>query len=129
MEKDNDILKRVGKDPGFQVPEDYFDHFASDLMERLPEMPFEQEGPKQVTLWQKIRPVLYMAAMFAGISLMLKIFIPSETAPHGKDITALSEASDSVNNDDITLEDYIYCTSVNDYAVYEYLYDQYAAAE
>lgn len=129
MEKDNNILEKMNKEPGFSVPENYFENFASNLMESLPENQFEQEGPKMPTMWQRVRPIFYMAAMFIGITLMLKIFISTDkTTSDNKETVSLNEPAES-SIDDVTIEDYIYSTSVNDFAVYEYLYDQYADAE
>lgn len=55
------------------VPEGYFSDFQRRMMEALPELP-AAEVPKPRSKWQIIRPYVYMAAMFAGIYLMLNIF-------------------------------------------------------
>ena len=59
---------------GMSVPEGYFDSFAKNMEARLPYRE-EIENPQAVaeaerprTLWQKVRPYVYMAAMFAGAS-------------------------------------------------------------
>ena len=57
MKTDNDILSRIGKHDGMTVPEGFFDDFAKHMEE-----------------WNRIRPYVYMAAMFAGIWCMLKMF-------------------------------------------------------
>lgn len=67
-----DILSKIGKDAGFKVPEGYFDDFAERLAEQLPEPTITPIVP--ATRWQRIRPFVYMAAMFVGIWLMMKIF-------------------------------------------------------
>lgn len=73
---------------GMKVPEGYFDAFAARMAETLPYRAEAEEAvtPEQVrTTWQKIRPYVYMAAMFAGIWLMLQMFgfmsRPAELVP------------------------------------------------
>ena len=66
------ILDKLGKDPGFKVPENYFADFNSKLIESLPEVKITEEV--KPSMWLKVRPFVYMAAMFAGIWLMMNIF-------------------------------------------------------
>ena len=68
MEKDKDILKQVGRDTGMRVPDGYFESFTSRMVSQLDN--FEVVEPEKPTVWQRVRPWLYMAAMFAGIALM-----------------------------------------------------------
>lgn len=63
---------------GMKVPEGYFADFAARMNAELPDRP-ELERPDTVkeeprTVWQRVRPYVYMAAMFAGIWLMLQMF-------------------------------------------------------
>ena len=67
-----DILSKIGKDAGFKVPDGYFDDFAERVAKDLPKPTLTPIEP--VTRWQRIRPFVYMAAMFVGIWLMMKIF-------------------------------------------------------
>ena len=66
MAKENKILQNIGKKNPFTVPEHYFENFTQELMDKLPakEIVLQAEEP---TLWQRIKPWLYMAAMFCGI--------------------------------------------------------------
>ncbi len=73
---------------GMKVPEGYFDAFAARMAQNLPYRAEaeEVEAPAQVrSTWQKIRPYVYMVAMFAGIWLMLQMFSlmsrPAELVP------------------------------------------------
>lgn len=61
------------KTDGRTVPEGYFDAFARRMMAQLPATPEVHEEPRRTT-WQIIRPYVYMAAMFAGVYLMMNIF-------------------------------------------------------
>ncbi|MCM1066660.1 MAG: hypothetical protein NC418_03685 [Muribaculaceae bacterium] len=64
---------------GMSVPEGYFEDFASRMAAMLPERPeiesaASAEASKPRTLWQQVRPYVYMAAMFAGVWCMLQMF-------------------------------------------------------
>lgn len=61
------------KSDGRTVPEGYFDDFARRIMAQIPEEVCAKKEPER-TVWQKIRPYVYMAAMFAGVYLMMNIF-------------------------------------------------------
>lgn len=76
MMSNSDINKSAGQWPkgdGRTVPEGYFDDFARRMMEKLPEQAVPEMKPRRST-WQIIRPYVYMAAMFAGVYLLMNIF-------------------------------------------------------
>ncbi len=60
------ILERVSRHDGMTVPEGYFADFAARMEAAIPERRVA-EPPVVRSTWQKIRPYVYMAAMFAGI--------------------------------------------------------------
>ena len=74
MSPEEKILQKIGKKNPFTVPENYFENFTQELMDKLPakEAVFQTEAP---TLWQRVKPWLYMAAMFCGIMLSVRIFV------------------------------------------------------
>lgn len=116
MKKDKKLLDddRCRK-PGFRVPEEYFEQFTGSLMEKLPEKNPEPE--QKTTLWMLLRPWIYMAAMFAGIACMVKLF--SWNAENGKEYENLSLA---LSSGDEAYTEYIYDTSMDEYSVYECIY-------
>ena len=74
MGKEDNILRKAGTGNPFRVPEHYFDNFTKELMGKLPEkepLPYSTEP----TLWQRVKPWVYMAAMFCGIMLSVRIFV------------------------------------------------------
>ena len=71
-QEDSPILKKLGKDAGFEVPEHYFADFSKNLMDSLPEVKITEET--KPSRWVRIRPYVYMAAMFAGVWCMMKVF-------------------------------------------------------
>ena len=72
MRTEHNILEKVGGKTGYTVPDNYFDSVRSKIMQNLPE--YQAPTPVKVSTWQKIQPYLYMAAMFAGIWCMMKMF-------------------------------------------------------
>lgn len=71
-EEKSDILSKVGRESGFKVPENYFEDFASKMEAKLSE--HEVIPTVRPTLWSRLRPYVYMTAMFAGIWCMMWIF-------------------------------------------------------
>ena len=76
------ILEAAQHRDGMTVPDGYFNDFVSRMESMLPQTEFElsAEGKKKLiadatpTRWQRVRPYVYMAAMFAGAWCMLKMF-------------------------------------------------------
>lgn len=58
-----------GKQP-FKLPGGYMEGLTADIMSRLPEKP--HENVKRISLMDRVRPWLYMAAVFAGLGLFFK---------------------------------------------------------
>ena len=74
MGQEDNILRKAGTSNPFRVLEHYFDNFTEELMGKLPEkepLPFSTEP----TLWERVKPWVYMAAMFCGIMLSVRIFV------------------------------------------------------
>lgn len=90
--EDSEILKKLGKDPGFKVPEHYFDDFSKNLMDKLPEVQITETDVKP-SLWDRVRPYFYMAAMFAGIWLMAHIFNNFNGTNSGQAGTEMAEGA------------------------------------
>lgn len=95
---------------GMNVPDGYFASFAENMAAMLPERPELQPDAldaKPRTMWERVRPYVYMAAMFAGIWLMLQMFVsfdPGRSLAPVDDNPVLAEA---LSNDDFVF-DYIY---------------------
>lgn len=77
MKHESDILDKIDRNDGLKVPAGYFDDFAARMVRELTERPeLQQMGVVQPprTFWERVRPYVYMAAMFAGVWCMLKMF-------------------------------------------------------
>lgn len=93
-----DILDEARRRDGMTVPQGYFTDFAARMAESLPHTPYEDQDSTETVLrkrttWQRVRPYVYMAAMFAGVWLMLKMF--SSLTPAAADAvpTGVAEAA------------------------------------
>ncbi len=77
----------AGPTAGMSVPDGYFESFAERMSASLPARP-ELESAEvsearrdPASFWSRVRPYVYMAAMFAGVWCMLQLF--SMLAGHG----------------------------------------------
>ena len=70
-DKDN-ILGKFDKKAGFKVHNSYFEDFAKNLTNTLPDV--DITPVEKPNTWLRVRPYVYMAAMFAGIWCMMKVF-------------------------------------------------------
>lgn len=76
MKTNSKKLEEIRKENPFRVPENYFEHFNQEIMNRLPEKDFFV--PRTVSLWDKVKPWVYMAAMFLGLYFTIQ-FLTTKT--------------------------------------------------
>lgn len=79
MHQEEILREKYGNETGFRVPDGYFEELNAKILSGLP--PYK-EAPKSVSLsmWQRVKPYVYLAAMFAGIWVMMKVFHGVTTA-------------------------------------------------
>jgi len=99
MDKKKILLDDIVKVNPFKTPEGYFENFAAGIMSQL--LDAAQNNAASVSLRQRVRPWIYMAAMFVGIALMIRIFVgtPAQTgikqyASEGLNLTSSSDIDD-----------------------------------
>lgn len=95
---------------GMKVPDGYFASFAENMTAMLPERPelqTDSAAEKPRTMWEHLRPYVYMAAMFAGIWLMLQMFVSFDTAHNLAPVEENPVLAEALSNDDFVF-DYIY---------------------
>ncbi|MBE6273683.1 MAG: hypothetical protein E7097_07340 [Bacteroides sp.] len=118
MGKEDNILRKAGTSNPFRVPDHYFENFTQELMNKLPEkepMPLMSEP----TLWERVKPWLYMTAMFCGIMLSVKVFVG---VPQKDEFPAISQTEvERLLDED--WEIMINCIMMDDYTLYQYLTD------
>lgn len=120
MKEDSDILNKIGQKNGMTVPNGYFEDFAARMANELPEkQSFAAITPK--TTWQKIRPYVYMAAMFGGVWCMIKMFSMMTPTPEKLTFDNNATLAAAVSNDDFV--DEYYFDGVNEYDLMEEMYE------
>lgn len=73
MRHEDKLKEKIGTRMPYQVPEGYFKSFKNRMMESLPEYP-EKPVEKNISVWHRLKPYVYLAAMFAGIWCMMQVF-------------------------------------------------------
>ena len=94
MKTTENNLDKIGKVNPFKVPTGYFENFSDKMIAQLPEK--EAKEPQVVSFWERMKPWVYMAAMFTGIMLMVNIFVDNRQSPG-----ILSEDVKSISIDEI----------------------------
>lgn len=72
MKFEDRLEHKLGRDTGFRVPEGYFQQMQTEVAANLPLR--EEIRPARLSRWHRVRPYVYLAAMFAGIWCMMKMF-------------------------------------------------------
>ncbi|WP_102406814.1 hypothetical protein [Parabacteroides bouchesdurhonensis] len=118
----NNLEDLKGKNP-FSVPQGYMEGLTSQIMSQLPEKP--REKTKQVSLLDRVRPWLYMAAVFAGLGLFFKVIVGEQQTNEGKSASLIVKTE--VPEDSMAA-----IQAEDDMEYFEYLeeqYDNYLLAE
>lgn len=118
MEKKNNILNQRDRKSGFTTPENYFENFSERMSARLPQR--EIPDLHRSTLWERVRPLVYMAAMFIGVVLMMKIFTGNGNSKTEGNYSAMNKIA-SVQDEQL-LDDYIYYGNIDEYTIMEAMY-------
>ena len=115
MKDEQKLMQQFGKKQPFSTPEGYFECFHEQLMSRLPEAEPTMAPTVKITLMTRIKPWIYMAAMFMGIIFMVQgIMYVQQT----------QMASNSIALEDIYTEEadqFMYSSLYDEYVLYSYL--------
>ena len=108
---------------GFRVPDGYFESLTQQVMDRLPETETETAQAStevitltEPTLWQRVRPWLYLAAMFVGAAFIIRLASPSAEEK------AAALAHEEAESQEIEyIENALDAAMMDDYSLYMYL--------
>ena len=122
MKEEDNILRKVGTGNSFKVPEGYFENLTSEVMNKLP----ERENPlskinREITMWERVKPWTYMAAMFIGAALIIRV--ASVNHKSNMDEVAATEVADTGNLSDQYINAALDGSMMDDYSLYVYLSD------
>lgn len=118
MKEDMNLKNKFGTENHFTVPEDYFKNLVPNIMEQLPEV--EENPAPPIRLWDRIKPWMYMAAMFMGLFFTIRAVVGNGSSINGED---------TLNNEQFTeipdeyIDPVIDQMMVDDYTLYVYLTD------
>lgn len=119
MKEEKDLLKKYGKKNPFTVPEGYFQSFPERLMEQLPEK--EVISEPEIKTWDRIKPWVYMAAMFVGLMFTVRAFVGEERQAQSTGMD--TEISNYTEIPDEYIDPIVNQTMMDDYELYRYLTD------
>ena len=119
------ILEAAQHRDGMTVPDGYFNDFVSRMESMLPQTEFElsAEGKEKLiadatpTRWQRVRPYVYMAAMFAGAWCMLKMFSLLSPTTGGISFDNDPMVAEAISNDQF-IDEY-FLDDYNEYDLYD----------
>ena len=77
MKEEDILLKKLGKENSFKVPDGYFENLTSEVMNKLPEKEKVVFKEESVSTWTRLKPLLYLAAMFVGAALIITSLLRS----------------------------------------------------
>lgn len=87
MKSEDYNLNNIPKENPFRVPEGYMEGLTARIMKQIPKEEPQIEHP-DVSLMDKIRPILYLAAMFAGLGLFFKAIAYFDNNPNNEAIAS-----------------------------------------
>ena len=117
MKEEDKILKKIGTENPFRVPDGYFENLTSEVMNRLPEKEKLTAVQTEPTMWQKVKAWLYMTAMFIGAALIIRV-ASSEYTPSVERMAA-DDTETEMEYINMAVEN----SMLDDYSLYVYLAD------
>ncbi len=118
MKAEDQIREMVGTKSPYKVPEGYFEQLPDRIMDQLPER--EAIAPK-VTMWQQVKPWVYMAAMFMGAFFLARTgqgYMAGEAAnQQQQELAILMDQVDEVVDDTYMMSS-MNTAYMDDYEVY-----------
>lgn len=116
MKEDSELAKKYGKKIPFTTPEGYFDNFTEQLMKQLPQKETTEEP--EIGTWDRVKPWIYMVAMFCGLMFSFRLFVGEKPVSSGEPtLESISELPDEY------IEPIMDQTMMDDYMLYQYLTD------
>lgn len=122
MKEEDILLKKLGKENSFKVPDGYFENLTSEVMNKLPEKEKVVFKEESVSTWTRLKPLLYMAAMFVGAALIIRV-ASTDHKPVTADDVAVTEVDTEVVVSDEMIDVAVDRAMLDDYSLYVYLSD------
>lgn len=120
-----DQIARDGRRGGMTVPDGYFDDFAVRMGAALPfrealDVAAANQAAPRNSRWMRVRPYVYMAAMFAGAWCLIKMFTLMAPGPAQISIDNYPALSSALENEQF-IDEYI----IDGISTYDMIEDSY----
>jgi hypothetical protein len=121
MKEEDILLKKLGKEDSFKVPGGYFENLTSEVMNKLPEKEKVVFKEEPVSTWTRLKPLLYMAAMFVGAALIIRVASSDRKSVADIDVAATEIETEVISDEMIDMA--LDRAMLDDYSLYVYLSD------
>lgn len=121
MKEEDILLKKLGKEDSFKVPGGYFENLTSEVMNKLPEKKKVVFKEEPVSTWTRLKPLLYMAAMFVGAALIIRVASSDRKSVADIDVAATEIETEVISDEMIDMA--LDRAMLDDYSLYVYLSD------
>ena len=119
MKEEDILLKKLGKEDSFKVPDGYFENLTSEVMNKLPEKEKVVFKEEPVSTWTRLKPLLYMAAMFVGAALIIRVASSDRKSVADIDVAATEIETEVISDEMIDMA--LDRAMLDDYSLYVYL--------
>lgn len=114
-------LNSFKKNEGFKTPDAYFDSLSSRVMSSLPKSEEAHVEPVDATIWMKLKPITYLAAMFIGAALIIKVALPTFSIQDDSVVAEVVDLDDVDGLSDQFIQETVDGAMFDDYSMYVYL--------
>lgn len=118
MKEEDELLKKCGTKKSIHGTRRLFRQLLKELMNKLPEKEQTSTPQETITTWQRIKPWIYMAAMFCGLMFSVRVVV----GPPKQD-TPIFTAAETEQFSDEYIETILDHSMMDDYTLYQYLTD------
>lgn len=115
------IKERFGQENPFKVPDGYFEKFADQMMNQLPD---KQTGTVKVhrNVWSSVRPALMVAA--SVLVLLLSTFVYFDYRNHqNTDAISSSQKMPNESSSEVSVDQFTFLSMMDNEDIYEIVSD------
>lgn len=121
MKEDTELKKKFGKENPFRVPDGYFENIVPEIMKQLPEAEVQESA--DITMWERVKPWVYMVAMFCGLMFGLRVMMMDSPVLKDADDRNVSMTDSVQGIPDEYIDPILDQAMMDDYSLYMYLTD------
>lgn len=103
------------------MPEGYFENIVPEIMKQLPEA--EAQESVEITMWERVKPWVYMVAMFCGLMFGLRVMMMDKLVNKEINTDNVSMTDSLEGIPDEYIDPILDQAMMDDYILYMYLTD------